>query len=391
MSPRIAVVAGTPGLVRAARELGIEVVLAAAPDAGGEPPDVVVEPADHDALVAALAPLHRGAPFARVLSLTERGLLPAAVAARELGVAGNSVETVGLLMDKVAMRERLAATAAQRVLAQRVRDRAGVEALRVQAGGVAVVKPVDGMGSACVHRVAGRADSAAAWEAIVRAGYDEAIVEEFLDGPEFSVEGFSHDGRHAILAITDKFVLDNHVEIGHAMPARVSQAQREAIVAATVEFLTIVGLREGPSHTELKLTSRGPRIVEGHNRIGGDKIRKLLLRAYGIDVVRATVAVALGLQAPPAPRPAHGGAAIRFLAPAPGIVRAVALPALPGDAELELAIGVGDRIGAVLRSEDRSGYVLCSGADRDAAVAETRRLADAIRIDVEQERAVPCA
>lgn len=392
MSPRIAVIAGTPSLLQAARALGVDVVFASPHEGGGAATHVAVDPSDHGALVEALAPLHRRSPFARVLSLTEPGLMPAAVAAEALGIDGNGVATVRLLMDKVAMRERLSAVAGQRVLARRVGDLEGLEALRVEAGGVAVVKPIDGVGSACVFRVGGPDDCAAAWRCVREAGYTAAIAEAFLDGPEFSVEGFSSDCRHTIHAIADKFVLDNHVEIGHAVPARLTAAEHVAIAAAVVEFLSIVGLREGPSHTEVKLTARGPRIIESHSRIGGDKIRMLLLRAYGVDLVRATVAVPLGLQPPPVARPAHGGAAIRFLAPSPGVVRDIAVPAVPEHAEVELAIAIGDRIAPVRRSTDRSGYVLCSGIDRDAAIAEARRLADAIRIDVAPSLdAVPCA
>ena len=379
-APRVAVVAGTPQLVRAARALGVETVLAGEDAGGSGAVDVEVDPADHAALVEALRPLHERAPFARILSLTEHGLLPAAVAADALGVEGNGVDAVRMLGDKALMRDRLAADPALAVLAQRAASPEEVDAVRRQAGGHAVVKPVDGVGSAGVHYVDTPDEVWHALMALRAEGHVEVLVEELLDGPELSIEAFSVGGRHTVHAITEKLVLDNAVEIGHVMPAAV-EADRAAIEAVVVAFLDAVGLREGPSHTEVKLTRRGPRLIEGHNRVGGDRIRTLLQRAYGLDVVGDTVAVPLGLR-PPAPRrPAQAAAAIRFLAPEPGRVRDVAVPALPEDVEAHLDVEVGDLVGPVQQSADRSGYVLAAAPDRASALALVDGVVEAITID----------
>ncbi|CAM5719195.1 hypothetical protein SBADM41S_03708 [Streptomyces badius] len=80
------------------------------------------------------------------------------------------------------------------------------------------------------------------------------IAEEFLSGPEFSVETFSTDGSHHVVAVAEKFKGDNFVEIGHLVPARVRAADHAAMAAEVGALLDAVGLNEGVAHTEVVLT-----------------------------------------------------------------------------------------------------------------------------------------
>lgn len=116
------------------------------------------------------------------------------------------------------------------------------------------------------------------------------LAEEFLSGHEVSVEGFSQDGVHSVVAVTDKLLGEGgsgFIEAGHSVPARVDEAIRQGIVDLTGRLLDAVGLVEGPSHTEIMITDAGLRIIESHNRAGGDNIPELVRLAYGVDLVRA--------------------------------------------------------------------------------------------------------
>ncbi|GAA2391773.1 hypothetical protein GCM10010420_15100 [Streptomyces glaucosporus] len=388
-TPRIAVLAGTPQLVRAARALGIDTVFVH--DAAQPPPPVAAEAgtalaaplADTGALHAALAPLHAERPFARVLSLTERGLLPAAAVAERLGLPGNSLHTVGLLQDKRRMRELLNARGIGPVATTAPRDPADLAAFCRTTGGPVILKPAAGTGSRAVFEVAGPQDAEDVWRAFEAAGGLRPIAEEYLDGPEISVESFSYDGEHTVLAVTDKLVGTAFVETGHTQPSALPPPVLAETAALVQAFLDAVGLTEGPAHTEVKVTRKGPRILESHNRIGGDKIRDLLRRAYGLDVVALTAGCPLGLLRPPAEPPvARRGAAIRFLTPPPGTVRNITLPDTDGTtAEIRLDVGVGDRVRPVRSSQDRAGYVIADGTDAADAAGVCEALADRVRIE----------
>ncbi|MEU6916048.1 ATP-grasp domain-containing protein [Streptomyces olindensis] len=388
-TPRIAVLAGTPQLVRAARALGIDTVFVhdaaqPAPPVAAEADTALAAPlADTGALHAALAPLHAERPFARVLSLTERGLLPTAAVAERLGLPGNSLHTVELLQDKRRMRDLLNARGIGPVLTTAPRGPADLAAFCRTTGGPVILKPAAGTSSQAVFEVAGPQDAEDVWRAFEAAGGRGPIAEEYLDGPEISVESFSYDGKHTVLAVTDKLVGSGFVETGHTQPSALPPPVLAETAALVRAFLDAVGLTEGPAHTEVKITRKGPRILESHNRIGGDKIRELLRRAYGLDVVALTAGCPLGLLRPPADPPvARRGAAIRFLTPPPGTVRSVTLPDTDGTtAEIRLDVEVGDRVHPVRSSQDRAGYVIADGTDAADAARVCEALADRVRIE----------
>ncbi|WOX10308.1 ATP-grasp domain-containing protein [Streptomyces sp. N50] len=388
-TPRLAVIAGTPQLVGAAKELGVDTVFVhdaaeAAPAQAAEADTVLAtDLADTDALHAALAPLHADRPFGRVLSLTERGLLPAAALAERLGTPGNSLHTVGLLQDKRRMRELLNARGIAPVRTAAPRTAADLAEFCRTTGGPVILKPATGTASQAVFRVAGPGDAEEIWQAFEAAGGTRPVAEEYLDGPEISVETFSCDGKHTVLAVTDKLVGPSFVETGHTLPSALPAPVLDEVAALVVTFLDAVGLIEGPAHTEVKVTGNGPRVLESHNRVGGDKIRELLRRAYGLDVVSLTAGCPLGLVPPPAEAPvARRGAAIRFLTPSPGTVRRITVPDL-GDstAEVRLDVAVGDGVGPVRRSGDRSGYVIADGTDAAEAARRCEQVAGRVLIE----------
>ena len=388
-APRIAVIAGTPQLVRSARALGVHTVLVH--DAGGPVPGcaddadevLAVDLADTDALHTALARLHAGHPLQRVLSLTESGLLPAAAAAERLGLPGNALRTVRLLQDKREMRALLNARGLSPVRTAAPRDAAELAGFCGATGGPVILKPAAGSGSEAVFRVGTPADAEDAWARFTEAGGTGPVAEEYLDGPEISVETFTHDGTHTVVTMTDKDVWPSFVEAGHTVPSRLPADVREETAVLVRAFLGAVGLREGPAHTEVKITSGGPRIIESHNRIGGDKIRELVRRAHGIDLPALTVGCPLGLLPPPPAAPvASAGAAIRFLAPAPGTVRRISVPEPErADDIVSLDVAVGDRVGPVRSSDDRAGHVLVTGTDAADAARRGAALRDRVLIE----------
>lgn len=149
-----------------------------------------------------------------------------------------------------------------------------------------------------------------------------------------------------------------------------------------------MGLTDGPSHTEIRLSRRGPMVIESHNRAGGDHIDELVRAAYGIDLAAYAVGWPTGLVAelPDDPRPV-AAASIRFLMRAPGIVTAVKgvedVAARPDVLAAEVRVRPGDVVRPLRDNWDRLGFVAVRAADTDAAVELCERLAaEDIRIDL---------
>lgn len=160
-----------------------------------------------------------------------------------------------------------------------------------------IVKPVDSGGSQGVVKLD---DSKGYEEALTNAinisRTGEAIVEEYIDGREFSVEYLSYKGIHYFIQITDKVTSGppNFIEMQHHQPANVDSCLLSKIKDVVEKALTALKITDSPSHTEIKLNSDGKLyIIEIGARMGGDNITSDLVRlSTGFDMVRGAIEIA---------------------------------------------------------------------------------------------------
>ena len=125
------------------------------------------------------------------------------------------------------------------------------------------------------------------------------IIEEFLEGREFSVESLTFKGETEIIQITEKFITPypQTVEMAHLQPARISKVEWNAIAIEVKKAIKAVDINNCASHTEVMLTVTGPYLIEIGARLGGDFISSHLTYAStGISMDRAAIQIALGIQ-----------------------------------------------------------------------------------------------
>jgi biotin carboxylase len=385
-------VIGGKSPLRAAHHLGVECVYVERP---ARLSAAKVAMADHvlatdftnvDELCRLMRAWHEVRPFDAVISMTEAGLMPAAMLARSLGVTGTPVETVALLRDKAAMRRRLAGSALEIPSASGCTV-ADVVDFATRHGYPCIVKPLAGSGSSGVNLVRSAQEASGAVRRLTGLGESAFLIEPYLAGREFSVESLSFAGEHMVVAITEKFVGPSFVEVGHLVPARLGPAEAGEVARAAIALLDAVGLRDGAAHTEVVCTADGARVIESHSRTGGDRINELVRIAYGVDMIAAAVEWTLYRRRPQPPGVPRSAAAIRFLTPAPGLVQRIdgvdALTHHPAVVEVEVTVAVGDRIGRLESSPDRAGHVLVHGSTPDEAMVLAERLAAGIVIDTD--------
>ncbi|WP_405873155.1 ATP-grasp domain-containing protein [Streptomyces sp. NBC_00005] len=386
---RIAIIGGTPAALRKARAAGFEVVWIhqpgelAAEGLAEVSEALLTDYREPDAVVALLRALHDRRPLERVVSMIEDGLETAAAATTALDLPGAGLDVVRMLQDKLAFRTLLGGSGVDATAARLGRGEDDLRAF-VETYGPAVIKPRYGSGSIGVRLVHGLADvpAVAAWAR--EFGLHTFLMEEYLEGPEISVEAFSYGGRHVVLAHTAKEILDSLVEIGHVQPAGRAPELAAQVDDLVVRMLDAVGLQDGPSHTEIKLTPDGPRLVESHNRRGGDRIADLVHEVYGIDIDALAYLWYAGATEPVLPGAARCGAAIRFLTAEPGVVESVdgaeAVRADPDVVDLHIGVSPGDTVQPIAWSYDRCGLLIVRAADADEARHRARELASSITI-----------
>jgi biotin carboxylase len=253
------------------------------------------------AWLAAARHLHEEWPIDAIASLAEIDQDKAAAIALDLGIPFHSPETVAKVHDKVAMRTALNESGVESVPFAQVASVGELEDFFIEHGAPLLLKPAKGRASAGVTVVRSRADLEDAFQFTLdaKAPRLEAslpIVERYVEGPEFSVEAITHDGVHYIFAITEKFKDDRtKVELGHVVPARISEQESDTLVAHIRRCLTALDIRQGLTHSEVILAADGPVLVETHLRQAGDQIIELVEAATGIDLTELLLQQIVGV------------------------------------------------------------------------------------------------
>jgi biotin carboxylase len=256
-----------------------------------------------------------------------------------------------------------------------------------------IVKPADNSGSRGIYLVNDPSDDAEIEAAYAhcrphsRAG--DVVVEEYMRGPEVSVETLTIDGICHVIQITDKLTTGapHFVEMGHSQPTRLSQETADRIREVAIAANRAIGITFGPSHTEIIVTDEGPKVVELGARLGGDCITTHLVPlSTGIDMVECCIRVALGEQPNIAPKH-QKGSAIRYFSQTPGTIRAIEgeddAKAVNGVRQIEFVHSIGDTITAVTDSASRMGFVIAQGDSADTAVTICEKALDKIHIAIE--------
>ncbi|WP_338930421.1 ATP-grasp domain-containing protein [Streptomyces netropsis] len=397
MTQRVCLVSPKPPILQRARQLKLDVVCVYTPEEfrtlpldalEGETCLVLRHREDPRSMVEAVRALQAQAPFAAVFTVQEEAVIPAALLNDALGLNGVHWDTVALLTDKWRMRQHTAEQGVSTVRAAIGTTLADITEFGTTVGYPLIAKPVGGSASLGVHKIEDAAQAKGVHAALVELGLDCFLLEEYLEGPEISVDALSANGRHVVIAIADKITGSGFMEYGHSIPAALD-ASLEAEVARTVgEFLDSMGLRDGLSHTEMKLTPTGPKVVEGHNRRGGDRINTMTELVYGIDLEGTGLAQAVGKFEPLTERPtAKCGAAVAFFEAEPG--RLVAIEGAeevrnhPAIREFHLQFEVGKVLPPVRWSPDRAGFLVVTAETGEAASALARSLAARVRFVTE--------
>lgn len=202
----------------------------------------------------------------------------------------------------------------------------------------------------------------------------QVIIEEFMVGPEVSVEVLIQDGKPQILTITDKITtgFPHFVETMHTQPSRLNKTDQTAIHELARRACMELDLTTGSAHVEIILTTDGPKIVEVGPRMGGDFISTHLVPlSTGINMTQLVLLGSLGCS-PTIPPRQPAGSCIRYLNRGQGrFLQADNLDTIrtmPGVIDADIFVSPGCEVKDLHSSQDRLGYIITQG--RTAQEAE---------------------
>ena len=216
--------------------------------------------------------------------------------AEALGLCGNTYDSAIRANNKYLMRNALAKAGVPCPQYLKVTSSSDLDISRFQAP--LIVKPSDRSGSLGVTKINRMEELPSAIERALSLSFKhEAMVEEFIEGREISVEFISYQGTHYPLQITDKVTTGapHFVELAHHQPSSLPADMFEHIYDITRQALDALGITNGASHSEYKITKDGRVVVmEIGGRMGGDFIGSDLVRlSTGYDFVKGVIEVAL--------------------------------------------------------------------------------------------------
>lgn len=214
------------------------------------------------------------------------------------------------------------------------------------------------------------------------------MVEEFMEGPEVSVETISVDGKCNIIQITDKITTGApyFVEMGHSQPSQLPDSIKDKIKEITIAANKAIGIISGPSHTEIKITQNGPKIVEIGARLGGDNITTHLTHlSTGVDMVESCIKIALG-EKPDIRIKYDKASAIRYFDQSHGRIKSIRgveeASKLPGIIQISIIHGKDHIINGIKSSSDRVGFVIGQADDCKGAISTVIKALSLIKIDL---------
>lgn len=223
----------------------------------------------------------------------------------------------------------------------------------------------------------------------------EIIVEEFMEGPEVSVESLTFDGNTNIIAITDKLTTGapKFVEMGHSQPSLLPDKIKKEIEIITKESVNALGIKNGPAHTEIIVTSEGPKVVELGARLGGDNITTHLVPlSTGVDMVKCCIEISLG-EKPNITKNHHMGSAIRYFDSNKGIIKNIRgideAQLIPGVEQINFVKDVGENVKEIENSTDRIGFIIAQAKNSKMAIEACEKAKSIIQIDFgEKEQSI---
>lgn len=205
-------------------------------------------------------------------------------------------ETAELLQNKLSLRGFLAAHDISPILHRRVCRQEDLDGWNCFP---AMVKPADNQGQRGVFLANCMAEARMGLESSLRFSRSGVlIIEEFLEGPEVSVNTFVMDGETVFSEVSDRLVVEGYaggLPRGHIYP---SVHCSEATVAETKRLVEIcnreLGIQMGPVYYQVIFTGTGPRIVEVTPRLDGCHMWRLIKSVSGVDLLNASVQCLLG-------------------------------------------------------------------------------------------------
>ena len=324
-----------------------------------------------------------------VTAATDKPLVMMARIADKYGFPFYSVETAQWSTDKFQMKQRFELGDVPHARGRLVKSVAETADMVYPV----IVKPRDNSGSRGVKlcRTKEELEQSMA-EALEYSKLDSVLIEEFIEGPEYSIEGLHYDAKSEVIQFTEKKTTEfpYNVELGHIQPANINEENRQKIREIVAKIGKALKFENCPSHTELKINERGIFVIETSPRLGGDYITSTLTPlSTGVNVEDELLRISLGENISPIPQSVQYSG-VRFFAFEEGnIIKHIPdtnfIKTWPHVVDFSFNLQVGDCVNQITSSLNRYGHLTLIAGNRasieDAFEKYEKAIKESVLID----------
>lgn len=334
---------------------------------------IVVDTNSFQSLSRALHKLHNSHPLSAIIPGFEIFVSHAARLAALINLPGISLETCECFRNKFKLRDILSKNGIKTPRYFQIISEADLDNAAAFVEFPCIIKPIDQSGSMHVSRVDDIYEMKNAYNKMCIDTWTEmgkgigtvALVEEYISGSEYSIEGFVDSKGPQILAITEKLVegYPYFVEMGHIVEPPINSRLRKKIQCYIETIITILQMNVGVFHAEIKLENNEPKLIEIAGRLAGDKICDLILLALGVNLYQIMIEVHLG-QVIDLNINSNKYAGIRYFAPSEDMNSYIKInnidkiSMLPGFRDFKILINSGQPVPLLQNFTGRAAYTI---------------------------------
>ncbi len=257
--------------------------------------------------------------------------------------------------------------------------------------GKSVIKPLDSQSSRGVHIVETERDIEECFADCVQYSHSEhaILIEEYIGGVEFTVDGLCTADGYIVTAISQK----EHFTHNPSIASRLLFSQENEnfdyseLRQVNTSLVEHMGLPFGQTHAEYKFDKGQYYLIEIAARGGGTKISSdIVPLVSGIQNNEIYINTLLGIQERVEKRPAHPYAVLGFFSFPEGKVTAIngveEAKLLPGVHDLKLEFSVGDRVSLASDDRSRCGFYIVYGNSENELIDNENRLKRTIKVSM---------
>ena len=387
-----------PG-IRLAKKLGLNVVVSDgslnAPGLKFADNSVIAITYDIEGTVDSACKYHQNVnPVDGVICIATDVPLTVASVAEKLSLPGITTETARKCSDKFLMKETLLAEGIPIPWFSLVKSVSELCSIISERGLPLVIKPVDSRGARGVIRITKSIDLEWAFEyAKSFSPTSRVMVEEFLEGQQYSTESVIMDEKNITLGFSERnyeFLEELSpyiIEYGGQQPAKIDKKELDSIVNLVEKSSQILGISNATSKGDVVMSKEGPKIIEIAPRLSGGYFSSdQIPLVTGINIIEIAIRLSLGekINKNKLLFSHQKAVAIRYFFPKPGKITSISnIDSFKNESwvhKLNLFFGVGDVLEKVTDHTKRCGFVITSGNTRDEAVERARTVVENVQI-----------